>query len=80
MTTKDQSTAKNKAKSFGECIADSGNLAGCTSECAPTYGMLIQSENPVENAFSKNNFGAVSGNQIDNPRPSSSICVAEDEV
>ena len=74
MSSKDQSTAANKASSFDECMEDSANLAGCTAECAPTYDMLIQSETPTEKSFSKDVFGVATGDQIS--QPSSSLCVA----
>merc|ERR1712018_95421 len=64
MSSKDQSTAANKVSSFEECIEDSANLAGCTADCAPTYGMLIQSETPTEKSFSKDVFGAATGGQV----------------
>ena len=78
MNGKDQSTAANKANSFGECIEDIGDLTGCSSDCAPTYDMLIHSEIPTEHSFSKGNFGQTSGYHISEPE--NSICTADYEV
>merc|ERR1719328_734756 len=78
MSTKDLSTAENKASAFGECIEDSADLAGCTAECAPTYAMLIQSEEPTEVSFSNGVFGPTAEDHIE--QPETSLCKAEDQV
>ena len=78
MNTKNQSTALNKARSFEKCMEDSGDLAGCTGDCAPTYDMLIHSEMPTEHSFSKGIFGASTGSHIS--KPSTSQCTTENEA
>ena len=78
MNNKAPSTAANSADAFGECIEDSGSLAGCTAECAPTYGMLIQSETPSEKSFSNGVFGPTSDDH--GSQPDTSLCKADDQA
>ena len=67
--------AKTRVDQFANCIEESSfkDLTGCTSECAPTYNMLIQSEEPVEFDFKE--FGAISGGNVE--KPTASRCSAD---
>ena len=66
--------SKNSADAFRHCIGNVNLFTslGCEETCAPTYEMLIMSQEPSTALFS--NFG--SGQEIADPRPDSSRCVA----
>ena len=76
VNSKDVSTAAKRVQSFAQCIDEpyfSEKLEECSSDCAPTYNMLMESEEPIEKRFSA--FGAET---IDRgPRPDSSTCVMD---
>ena len=66
------STAADQANAFSDCIDEPtfSSLEGCTTDCAPTYGMLILSETPVTDA--PDNFGAATEDH--GSRPTTSLC------
>ena len=76
VNSKDVSTAEKRVEAFEECIENSENLSGCTSECAPTYNMLIESEAPITAAPS--NFGAATGDH--SAQPDTSLCLASERL
>ena len=65
------STALEKTEAFETCIEPTMfESLGCTVDCAPTLGMLSESEAPTESEVE--NFGAGSG--VAGDKPTSSIC------
>ena len=66
--------SKNSADAFRHCIGNVNLFTGlgCEETCAPTYEMLIMSQEPSTALFS--NFGA--GQETADPRPNSSRCIA----
>merc|ERR1711997_88116 len=76
VNSKDVSTAAKRVKAFENCIEDSGNLSGCTSECAPTYNMLTESEIPAVSSVSS----FVSKVKDHDVRPDTSLCSATEQV
>ena len=66
----DVSAADARVATWADCIDQTSSLDGCTSDCAPTYNMLIESETPVQVSF--DNFGAGTGEPGE--RPDESLC------
>ena len=70
------SSAMDKANAFGTCIASSkfATLNGCSTECAPTYKMLVKSEEPstAEGLGNNDTFTPASGQA--SSRPGDSLC------
>merc|ERR1712038_118684 len=70
------SSAMDKANAFGTCIASSkfAALNGCSTECAPTYKMLVKSEEPstAEGLGNNDTFTPASGQA--SSRPGDSRC------
>ena len=66
-------SASDRVEAFQTCIDEAKFTGlGCTSNCAPTYNMLAQSEEPTTVMF--DNFGA--GAEVAGAQPSTSKCTA----
>jgi len=73
---RDPISANDKAEAFQDCIVeDFKDLDGCENSCAPTFGMLSQSEVP-EDVPSR--FGSVEEEEY-RPRNADSICEVDNE-
>ena len=72
VNSEDLSSTANRAKAFKTCIEKSETLSGCTSDCAPTYNMLVESEVPV--TMPPSTFGSTIGDH--GTKPTTSLCIA----